>query len=72
MSRTYTYAHLETKMAKKRNPFGQQVKSFYGEVSIPTLGVEMTGNDGISSTIMPLRPKMQVWKSSGPNCSNAG
>ena len=51
MSRTYTYAHLETKMAKKRNPFGQQVKSFYGEVSIPTLGVEMTGNDGISSTI---------------------
>ena len=37
------YAHFETKIAEKLNPFGRQVKSLSREVSLPTLGVEMPG-----------------------------
>ena len=37
------YAHFKNKIAEKLNPFGQQVKSLYKEVSLPTLGIEMPG-----------------------------
>ena len=59
-----TYAHFETKIAEKLNPFGRQGKSLYREVSLPTLGGRNARDMMTSVVQLPLRPKMQAWKSS--------